>query len=339
MIWQDEKIQRRFGVFAWTMLAYNIAVILWGAYVRVSFSGDGCGANWPFCNGQVLPQHMATPMAIEFTHRAMTSLDTFGVITLVSWAFLSFGKKHPIRSSAVIALVLLFVEALLGAGLVLLRKVAHDQSMGRVWYLSGHSVNTMVLLAAFTVTAWLATTKTQRFRLGGLRIGLWFLLSVAVFVSVTGVIAALGDTLFPTSSLSVGVRQDFASASSGLLRLRLLHPLVAVLGAAYIIWTASRKAVRTGPRRLRQSGMYCVGLTCFQIVIGIANVGLLAPVWMQLFHLLVADLVWIALVVMVLEIDHADARGPFGPGQDDHSSDERPQNDADRLHEWRHIGA
>src|SRR5689334_11804386 len=119
-----ETTRRQYSKFAWLVLAYNIPVILWGAYVRASFSGDGCGAHWPFCNGSVIPQHMGVPMAIEFTHRAMTSVDTIMTIGLCVWAFLVFPRKHAVRLYAVFSLVFLFVEALLGAGLVLLRYVA-----------------------------------------------------------------------------------------------------------------------------------------------------------------------------------------------------------------------
>src|SRR5947209_1981816 len=120
--------RKGFSVFAWGVLLYNLPVILWGAYVRVSFSGDGCGANWPFCNGQVLPQNMATATMIEFTHRLMTSVDSCLVIALAVWAFYAFPKAHAVRRFAIWALGFLLIEALLGAGLVLFRKVAHDQS-------------------------------------------------------------------------------------------------------------------------------------------------------------------------------------------------------------------
>src|SRR5579875_2989931 len=147
--------RKYFARFAWGVLAYNIPVILWGAYVRVSFSGDGCGAHWPICNGVVIPHHMAAPMAIEFTHRAMTSVDTVAAIALCIWAFLAFPRRDAVRRYSVLSLIFLFIEALLGAGLVLLRYVAKDQSVGRAWYLSAHLTNTMLLLAALTVTAWI----------------------------------------------------------------------------------------------------------------------------------------------------------------------------------------
>jgi heme a synthase len=295
------RARKQFATFAWLVLAYNIPVILWGAYVRASFSGDGCGAHWPFCNGSVIPQHMAAPMAIEFTHRAMTSVDTVLAIGLCVWAFFVFPRKHPVRRYTVLSLVFLFIEALLGAGLVLLRYVARDQSAGRAWYLSAHLTNTMLLLGALTITACLASKNLDTVRLR--RVPPWLIgaLAVAVFVSITGAIAALGDTLFPAPSLRAGMQQDFSSASNMLLRLRMAHPLIAIMGAAYIAWAAlaTLKPTTTG------AACWCsrsvVTLTVLQLGVGAVNLSLLAPLWMQLFHLLIADLLWISLVILAIE--------------------------------------
>ena len=46
----------QFQKFAWAVLGWNILVVLWGAYVRASGSGAGCGNHWPFCNGEVVPR-------------------------------------------------------------------------------------------------------------------------------------------------------------------------------------------------------------------------------------------------------------------------------------------
>jgi heme a synthase len=304
-------MNRGFTRFAWAVLAYNLPVILWGAYVRVSFSGDGCGAHWPTCNGQVLPGQMTTPTLIEFTHRMMTSVDAIALIALCAWAFLVFPKRHAVRRYAVISLIFLFIEALLGAGLVLLRHVARDASAGRAWYLSAHLINTMLLLAAMTATAWLAATGTAQFRLARIPRILWGSLAVTIAVSVTGAIAALGDTLFPAVSLAEGMRRDFSSASNMLLRLRLLHPVVAILGAAYLIWAAAAM-LRGKPEgnALRTAGARVIALTLFQVTLGALNLSLLAPIWMQLIHLLMADLVWVSVVMLALEAGTTISRLP-----------------------------
>jgi cytochrome c oxidase assembly protein subunit 15 len=314
MDWSSSKARRHFAIFAAAVLAYNIPVILWGAYVRISFSGDGCGANWPFCNGQVIPQHMATPMAIEFTHRAMTSLDTFAALAMTVWAFLAFPKRHAVRTYSVLSLVFLFIEAILGAGLVLFRLVARDQSAGRPWYLSAHLTNTLLLLATLTTTAWLAYTNSQRLRWATASRQTLVALAITIVVSITGAIAALGDTLFPASSLAAGMRQDFSSATGMLLRLRMLHPAVAILGAGYLLWLAAGTLGATGQAAaLGAAAKRVIAAVGLQIAVGVVNVALLAPVWMQLIHLFIADLVWIAVMLMALESIRATSNGESSP--------------------------
>ena len=311
MLSRQSPTNDRFTLFAWAVLIYNIPDFLWGAFVRASFSGDGCGANWPFCNGQVIPQGMAKPMMIEFTHRMMTSVDTFAVLALVIWAFRAFPKRDVVRRAAVWSFVFLLIEALLGAGLVLFRYVAKDQSAGRPIYLSAHLVNTMLLLATLTAVPWLASKKDERsYSLRSKSGRLWVAISASVFVSVTGAIAALGDMLFPAASLASGVRQDFAAESAMLLRLRLLHPVIAIAGAVLLIWICVSVLKSKGPQATETAAQRVLSITIFQLAVGAINMTLLAPIWMQLIHLLIADVLWIAVVLLALETmeaRHAEA--------------------------------
>jgi heme A synthase len=287
-------MQRKFSWFAWLVLAYNIPVILWGAYVRVSFSGDGCGSNWPFCNGQAIPKAMKLPTMIEYLHRMSSTLDTVLVLALLVWALLAFPKRHAVRLYAAASLLFLLIEALLGAGLVLFRYVANDLSAGRPIYLSAHLTNTLLLLAVLTTTAWAASRGVPEVRLRAVPGLIWVALGIAIVVAVTGVIAALGDMLFPVASLSAGIRQDFA-ASQLLLHLRLLHPIIAVAGSAFILYVAGRYRSKL-----------VAGIVIGQICAGFVNLSLLAPVWMQIVHLFIADLLWISLVVLALRCQMAE---------------------------------
>jgi heme A synthase len=233
-------------------------------------------------------------MAIEFTHRAMTSIDVLAMMALVAWAFMAFPKRHAVRRYALWSLLFLFIEALLGAGLVLFRLVAKDQSSGRIWYLSAHLTNTMLLLAALALTAWLAWIKRDRLRLASIPKLHASALALTVAVSISGTITALGDTLFPAASLGSAVRQDFSAASHILLRLRVIHPVVAVVVALYLVLLASRA-------RPAKTANALIIAAIMQVGAGMLNLLLLAPLAMQLIHLLLADLVWISLVLLAAE--------------------------------------
>jgi heme A synthase len=302
MEFNSAESKRNFARFAWAVLAYNLLVILWGAYVRASFSGDGCGAHWPTCGGQFLPTAMAKPKLIEFTHRMMTTLDVLATGVLCAWAFVAFPKKHAVRRYSVYTVIFLIIEGALGAGLVLLRQVAHDQSAGRGWSMSLHLTNTMLLMGAYTITAWLATREQSTIRLAAMSPRLRMAILTTFAVSITGAIAALGDTLYPATSLANGVAQDFASGSSLLLKLRLLHPAVAILSALYLLWSAmGAMQDREEGNPLRTAGLRVAFMVFVQVMAGFANIYLLAPVWMQLVHLVIADVLWIAVVLLVCE--------------------------------------
>jgi heme a synthase len=291
------KTSQALARFAWAVVGYNVLVILWGALVRATGSGAGCGNHWPLCNGQVIPLSPRVDTVIEFTHRCMTGGSIFVVIGLLVWTFRGTMKGQAARVFAVASTVLLVNEAFLGALLVKLGYVTGNQSMGRVVVLSIHLSNTLLLLAALTLTARLLETGQMWGELGvGGAKKLWAFLGLAatLVVGVSGSLAALGDTLFPASSLRGAFAQDFAAGSPWLLRLRGVHPVSAVVAAVFVLWLVGQaKRARSG----RLAGIV-VALLGFQFVLGLADVLLLAPVWMQILHLLGANLYWVALVTL-----------------------------------------
>ncbi len=285
-----------FHRFAWTVLGWNILVVLWGAYVRASGSGAGCGNHWPLCNGEVVPQSPQLATIIEFTHRMMSGVALILVVALYAAAVWRFPKRHIVRKISALGILFIVTEALLGAGLVLFRYVAHDESVGRAIYLSAHLVNTQFLLAVLTMGVFFSTPITPELKRHWPAKLLGPLLMVLT-VSVTGAVAALGDTLYPASSLAAGMRQELSGAASVLLRLRVLHPVIAILGGAYVIF-AGFVAARTPQNR--RIALIAASLGIVQLCAGALNVLWLAPVWMQIVHLLIADLLWIALVALFL---------------------------------------
>ncbi len=291
----------RFARYAWFVVAVNLLVIVWGAYVRASVSGDGCGSHWPLCNGEVIPTTGLTKTLIELTHRVTSGLALLLVVALVVAAFRSYPKGHRVRRSALAVLLFILAEALLGAGLVLFGLVAKNDTVARAVVGSVHLVNTFLLVAALTLTAWYAA--------GGAGIN-WrgrgaarWLLGVGVvgmlLLAVSGSVAALGDTLFPSGSLAEGMRQDFSPAAHFLLRLRVLHPTLAVLMGGYVVAVSLyvSRILRGGATWGRRFSSTLLVLFFVQLAAGVLNLYLLAPVWMQLLHLLLADLLWIAFVL------------------------------------------
>jgi heme a synthase len=287
--------------YAWSVVGYNVLVILWGALVRATGSGAGCGNHWPLCNGEVIPLSPRLDTVIEFTHRCMTGGAGFVVLGLLVWTFRATVKGQAARVMAAASMVLLLNEAVLGALLVKLGYVTGNQSVGRVVVLSIHLSNTLLLLAALTLTAILLGTGQMWHELG-VRGGkkLWAALGLAatLVVGVSGSLAALGDTLFPASSLREAFMQDFAAGSPWLLRLRGFHPVSALIAAVFVIWLAKQARIAG----VGQPGTVVLGLLAFQFLLGLADVVLLAPVWMQILHLLGADLYWVALVALAARV-------------------------------------
>jgi heme A synthase len=281
---------RAFARFAWSVVAYNLAVILWGAYVRATGSGAGCGNHWPLCNGAVTPQSPNIHALIEWTHRAMTGLDTPLIAWLLIWAFRAFPRRHPVRLAATLSAVFLVTEALLGALLVKLQHVARNAD---AYTESTHLVNTLTLLACLALTAWWGMDKPAP-RLGGKAAWMAAIsLGAVMLLGITGVIAALGDTLFPAPTLAAGLAQDFNPASSVLLRLRGLHPLIAAAVAAWLTYYAVGRL-----RTAKAASLRVVVMVWIQLLAGLVNFLLQEPVWMQMVHLLIADLLWISLVLL-----------------------------------------
>jgi cytochrome c oxidase assembly protein subunit 15 len=295
-IWQVAR-------FAWVTLYWNVAVVLWGAYVRATGSGAGCGNRWPLCEGDVVGASANGQTIVEFTHRITSVISLLMVTGLVVWCWRVTKKGDWARYSTVLAAALLANEALLGAALVLFKHVGNDHSAARILFLCLHFGNTLLLLAALSLTAaWLSNgsrsfTLISKWREVGF-IGLGLLATKVT--GITGAVAALADTLYPATSLPSSLAQDFSSRTPALLRVRLLHPAVATIAACYVLWVIWRSS--TGRSRFSRSAIALLALLFMQVVIGMASVLLLAPVWIQIAHLFVADALWILLVLACADL-------------------------------------
>lgn len=297
LAWPDEEREmstntgnRSFIYYSWAVLAYVVGVIVWGAYVRATGSGAGCGQHWPLCNGQVIPRAPEIATLIEFSHRITSGLSLLLVGGLVFLAFKRFPPGGAVRQGAVVSAVLLVVEAVIGAGLVLLRLVGDDDSVLRAIVIAVHLVNTFILLGGLTYTAWSATTgQVERLRVPAGPSARALAVGVVLFLAVgaSGAIVALGDTLFPSSSFAEGLRQDFSPAAHFLIRLRVIHPALAILTSLYLLFVAAR----------HNAFAWLGTAVLVQVAVGASNMFLAAPMSLQLLHLFLADVSWVALML------------------------------------------
>lgn len=301
-----------FPAYARSVLAFNLLVILWGAFVRATGSGAGCGRHWPLCNGVAIPEAPGTATLIEYGHRITSGIALILVVVLWWWSRKAFASGHRVRKASAWSLGFIVIEALIGAGLVLLGLVGDDDSLGRAVYLAGHLLNTFLLLAALSLTAFWARNHTPLAEpTHGAAI--WLLLTgcfIILMVGMTGAIAALGDTLFPSTSLTEGLRADADPAAHFLVRLRVLHPLLALLAGVYLslmVWLVARDR----PASLQSPWSRALSsLVLVQLGVGLTNLLMLAPTALQIVHLLVADLLWIALVIFAASALTVPPRDP-----------------------------
>ena len=298
----------KFAKFAWVTLAWTILFILWGAVVRATGSGAGCGSHWPTCNGEIIHRPEAIETFIELSHRATSGIALILVFILLIWAYRAYPKGSLVRKGATVTAFFILLEALLGAGLVLLELVGDNDSVHRAIAVAVHLLNTFILLGVMTITAWWAsggkalTFKNKHFWPILFGIGL---AGVGV-IGMTGAVTALGDTLFPAESLAKGL-QDSDPNAHFLVRLRIVHPIVAVLVGVFSLGLVRKLLAEFQSQQVRRFALALGAFILIQWTAGLINVILLAPIWMQILHLFLADLLWITYVLLAANVLSVEA--------------------------------
>ncbi|HEY1533658.1 MAG TPA: COX15/CtaA family protein [Polyangiaceae bacterium] len=298
----------RFTRYAWLLLGYTLLVILFGAVVRITGSGAGCGQHWPSCNGALLQMPQTLKTAIEYTHRATSGLSVLAIIGLLGAAFRVYPRGHATRRAASLAFAMILVEALIGALLVKLRLVENDASFGRILVLPLHLISTALLTAALTWCAYFASRSSGVRPVAGTARLLLLLAGLGLLlVSATGAVTALGDTVYPVhaSGLSARIQEDQGASASLLQRMRDIHPLLALAVAAFVVYAAALLPAYCPGRAVKRASQYLALAVCLQVLAGVTNVLLSAPGQMQVIHLLLSNVAWISLVFLA-----ASARTP-----------------------------
>ena len=283
------------AILAWATLAGNMLVMLQGALVRATGSGAGCGSHWPSCQGEVIPLAAGTETLLEFGHRLL-SLVVFvlGAVLLIR-AWRHRRARPSLFAFAGAAFVFLLLEVLLGAATVLLGLTGDNATVGRGIMVASHLVNSMLLVGTLAGAVVFARERSPAWplRIGHQRLPALILgggLFGMLVLMFSGGVAAMGDTMFPAESLGQGLAADFDLASHPLIRLRVLHPLIAVLVGTYLFFSLGlglRLGLVVEARRL---ALMLLGVYSLQLAIGTVNLAFLAPVPLQLLHLALAIL-------------------------------------------------
>jgi cytochrome c oxidase assembly protein subunit 15 len=291
------KNTRAAARLAWITLGFFILVVLWGAVVRATGSGGGCGSNWPLCNGDFVPHHPRLATIIEFTHRSTSGICTALLVVLGVFTFRVTPSGHRARKAVLWAAFLLVTEALLGAMLVLRHWVEGNISIGRDIAQCIHLTNTMLFMASLALNAFYLTPDTHPIEPSRTsRPAAIIAIIATLFIAATGSLAALADTLFPSPSLAAAFASDMSAASPILVRMRWMHPAMAIIGTVCVFLMLRATGLQSPLARI------VVALLGAQFALGIADVLLLAPTWMQIIHLLGADLYWIALTLLAAKL-------------------------------------
>lgn len=309
--------RRVFTRQAISLLGFTLLVVLFGAIVRITGSGAGCGKHWPTCQGEIvhLPRRLET--LIELSHRISTGLNAVLVFLLTFRATRVFAKGHPVRRALGVASAMMVVESLIGALLVLMALVGTDASLRRAVVMPLHLIATSILGAALALGAFHSLPPATASPRSPSRRSVSFAGIAVLLVSATGAVTALGDTIYPVQAAPFAARllHDQASTAHFLERLRVVHPLLAIAGAVSVIAAAANVLGEATSALSRSLAKLTIALVLAQVGLGVLNVLLSAPGWMQVVHLFVANLVWLALVALWAELAHArqPPLGVFGP--------------------------
>lgn len=309
---ENSDSHRRLQVFLKWMIFYTLLVILWGAWVRISHSGDGCGQSWPLCKGEFIPETTHKKTWVEYAHRLMSGSFGLFIIGIFLYIRRAFPDSHPIRRWAKLSLIFMITEALLGAKLVLFKLVGSDDSPLRSFAMSLHLINSLMLTGSIFLTydfskyalwkkrlesPWLSSSLNPR------RLATGLLLSFTI-IGISGAIAALANTLFPSDSIWGGLQADVSSDSHYLVRMRGIHPLLGILFGGSIVLTAYLSTLMQKPSEIefKIRSQVLASIAVLGICAGIATLFLLAPIYLKLTHLLLAHCIWLCIVAWVREL-------------------------------------
>jgi len=284
-----------FTKFAWITFLANLAAIAFGVFVRAGKYGDGCGSRWPLCDGGSDPLNGATARLVESTHRISTSICGLLVLILLVWAWRAFPRGSAVRKAAGATFFMILVEGLIGMALVKYGLVVMNDSALRAGFMALHVVSTFLLLGSNVAVA-LTSDGFDQLRIKGQR-GLGWLLAGGLvlisFLGVSGAISALGRQLKPVDNV---LQAALNPATFWMVKVQPFHPMLgATIGLYLVLLCGLVQHLRPG-ETVEKAVRWVLGLYGFQMLLGLLNIFLKAPIPMQMAHLVLADLNFVSVV-------------------------------------------
>ena len=275
-------------------IVLSILSILAGAFVRATGSGDGCGSTWPTCKGKIIPQLSDTSEVIEFSHRSVSGILL--IVTLIIFIkSRNMSKGSIVRTTVNFLTFFVVFEAAIGAVIVLYEWVGLNSSLPRIVAVPIHLVNTFGLLACYAILYKVLLNNFKNIK------QLWdrrfvFVAFLFLLSGATGSITALADVLFPSASFYEGLMEDFDRTSELLTRLRILHPIVAT-GLSVALVIESRKIQKDYKIDVK----FLQLLVIVAVTLGVLNVLSNIVLLLSIFHLAIADLLWITYIYVSMD--------------------------------------
>ena len=275
-------------------IVLSILSILAGAFVRATGSGDGCGSTWPTCKGKIIPQLSDTSEVIEFSHRSVSGILL--IVTLIIFIkSRNMSKGSIVRTTVNFLTFFVLFEAAIGAVIVLYEWVGLNSSLPRIIAVPIHLVNTFGLLACYAILYKVLLNNFKNIK------QLWdrrfvFVAFLFLLSGATGSITALADVLFPSASFYEGLMEDFDRTSELLTRLRILHPIVAT-GLSVALVIESRKIQKDYKIDVK----FLQLLVIVAVTLGVLNVLSNIVLLLSIFHLAIADLLWITYIYVSMD--------------------------------------
>jgi cytochrome c oxidase assembly protein subunit 15 len=307
---------------AWGALALSYIHTVFGAIVRISGSGLGCGEHWPDCNGQVVPQITSYRVVIEVSHRylAATLLATTLALTLLAFArrrLPGVGGRGGILRPAVLALGLVLTAALVGALVVML-------SLSNPYLIAVHYSIAMLTLATLVVAVQRAGgLAASQVKLGDAAPRSYrSARASAVLAFVTVVLGALTANV-PGAAISC---RGFPWCRAGVtiggapLHVQLVHRTLAVLLLLHLAATATAVTRRRESGPVVRSAQIAFGVVVVQLLVAAGLVELRLPPVLQSMHQAVGTLLWVTVFsyaalarrAAVPRVEHARETVPGG---------------------------